>query len=562
MAIKTIQYVDLRTDFERGVALLARALRGEADAALPTPVRGKITGVDTLRVTLPYLMSVPLSGRDDDLNALRAGLGSARDPHVTQIVAVGGTGKSRVAAELALDYPNGAIWHRCTKASKAYEMTELIRQHYGLDEKVSPELVLASLDDAPPLIVIDNAEDVDPDTERRAAYAELAARIATRGVPVVLTARAAWSEMRPFRPHDLVPLTIEPAVRIALDFAAAEGIELAEDRARELAAAGRLHPRLIEFAVRQLHARGFERVKRQLEDLKQAGVQDALDEMIFKTMRQMVEQARGGVGAEQVLHHLTVFEGPFDWDAALALRPAGMDEGALDEALVTLQGWGFVRFDKVSERYTINEVVREALPTDEECHARHFDYYFARHGDFDANNNEDRHPSITRDWAELRAALRWGNEQRPGDSVALAWALHYFMQLRAPKVEWRSVIESAHEAANQADDRLGQANTLQGLGDVARMQNEYEPARDYYERAFALGTQIGDFPVRLNCLWQLGRLERALGNMEAACEFFRRALALADSHPFFKTHPLAQRWRDEYTALGCDAELNGPAQHD
>lgn len=526
LSIKMIQYADLRTDFERGVALLGRALRGETDAALPTPVRGKITGVDTLRVTLPYLMAVPLSGRDDDLATLRAGLGSPPDPHVTQIIAVGGTGKSRVAAELALNHPNGAIWHRCTKASEAYEVTELIRRHYGLDEKAPPEHVLGALDGAAPLIVIDNAEDVDPGTERRAAYAELATRIATRGVPVVLAARAAWNELKPLRPHDLIPLTVEPAVRIALGFAAAEGLELTEDKARELAIAGRLHPRLIEFAVRQLHERGFERVKRQLQDLEQADVQEALDEMIYKTVRQMAEQARDGAGAEQVLRHLTVFESPFDWDAAMALKPMDLNENTLDDALVTLQRWGFVRFDKASERYAIDEVVRGALPPDEACHARHFEYYFALYGDYDANMDEDRHTAIARDWVELRAVLLWGNHQQPRNAAVLAFALNYYMHLHLPRVEWGSVIENAYEAANRIDDQMGQANTLRALGDVAFVQNDYAPARNYYERALALYQRIGARFGQANTLQALGGVARTENAFELACSYYDRALSL------------------------------------
>ncbi len=620
--IKMIQYADLRADFNAGAAAIARALKGEKSPAAPTPVKARITGAETMRAYLPYLNTVPLTGRDADLEKLRAMLGA----HVTQITAVGGTGKSRIAAEIALSAAHGAIWHRCSETSGAYQVIDLIRQHYGFDEKTPDDRALAALDSGAPLIVIDNAEDVTAGTERRTAYTDLLQRIAAHGAFIVLTARAVWDELKPRKEHPLHPITLDQAEQVALAFAAAEGITLEAGEARQLAEHSRLHPRLIEFSIRQLHERDFADVKRQLVELKHDDVQEMLDEMIRKTVRQMRETAKSGANAEALLKRLTVMRGAFDREAVRALTPDGMNA---DDALVTLTRWKFVRKD--GERWKVDDVVSGALPPDADTQAAHFAYYAGLHADGEANNNEDRHPLIAADWLNIRAGLAWGLEQQPTEAVAWIDALGYSLMLRDAYSEWRELAQQGYEAAARHDDllgqanmlkalgdvaqmtneygsareyyaqalpvyeaigdrlgaantlkalgdvarmtneygsareyygkalhvyeksgsRLGAANTFQALGDVARMTNEYWSAREYFGKALTLGEQIGDFTVRLNSLVGLARVEAAEGHQAEACAYFRRLFALADSHPFFKSHPVVDSWRRQYADLGC-----------
>lgn len=551
LSIKLIQYTDLRTDFDGGLDKLVRALRGERGPDLPTSIKGKITGIDTMRENLPYLSSVPLTGRDADIEAIQSKLG----PHVTQLTAVGGTGKSRVAAEIALAYPHGAIWHLCTPLSSAFEITESVRRHYGLDEKAPEADVLAALDTAPPLIVLDNAEDVPPGSEQRAAYVALTARIAGHGAPLLLTSRAVWDALKPRREHFLAPLDVETAAALACEFAAADGLTLSKDDARALAEAARLHPRLIELAVRQLHERDLPDVLRMLRELKHDDIQEALAEMILKTVRQMAAQAKGGAGAERLLRRLTVFRGPFDRPAIEALKPADMDADGLSDALVVLQRWRFLR-RQPNERLLLDDVTIGALPPDEDAAALHFAHYISAHHDFNANNNEDRHPKIEADWPNIRAALAWGWANKPESTVDFAWALHYFMQFRAGLAEHHAMMEAAQATAKRVGyqrgeantlralgdlalvqdtynksgifyedalslyqsigDCLGQANTLQALGDLALIKNEYREGRDFYNRALQLGQQLGNLPVCLNALSCLGLAEQQLNNLAAA----------------------------------------------
>jgi tetratricopeptide (TPR) repeat protein len=485
----------------------------------------KFTGKDEMRVSLPYLDSVPVTGREEEIEAIRGALGG----RVTQIVAIGGAGKSRLAAEIALQYPTGAIWHRCSAGTADYQVTDAIRDHYNLSKEASEDQILAALDNKPPLIVLDNAEDLEAGSERRKKYVELCTKLVHR-TPVLLTSRVSWDELKPRKEIKLKPLNIGEATQIALDFASADDIQLSEAEARELADAARLHPRLIEFAVRQLHERRKERVLRLLHDLEHEELQDVLEEMIRRTVRQMAAEARHGADADALLRCLTACRGTFDMQAISALRPDGMDEDRLDDALTTLQRWGFVR--RVSEeRYSIDDVTTSSLPPDEDARVRHFNHYSDLHArDVNINKDERHHPTIERDWANIRAALEWGWGGRTKEAVDLVIAFHFYMQLHVSLMELRVVTEDAYREAVRIDYKFGQANTLYALAELAGVVSEYSEARQYLEKALvnyeAIGSQMGT----ANTLMRLGDISRMQARHNEAQVYLQRALRVFDQH--------------------------------
>jgi uncharacterized protein HemY len=101
-------------------------------------------------------------------------------------------------------------------------------------------------------------------------------------------------------------------------------------------------------------------------------------------------------------------------------------------------------------------------------------------------------------------------------------------------------------------DRLGQANILKSLGDIAYIQNEYSAMREAFQRALNLATQIGDFAGRLHGLAGLAQVEKATGSQSSACDYYERVLGLAVSHPAFANHPVVEGWRREFADLGCE----------
>ncbi|MEM9951773.1 MAG: tetratricopeptide repeat protein [Chloroflexota bacterium] len=100
--------------------------------------------------------------------------------------------------------------------------------------------------------------------------------------------------------------------------------------------------------------------------------------------------------------------------------------------------------------------------------------------------------------------------------------------------------------------RLGQANTLQSLSDVLRMTNQYDDAIQYYQQALQLGREIGDFTSQLNSLRGLAYTYHAQDQLEQACDYASQLLKLAESHDFFRTHPLVQGWRNTFQSWGCE----------
>jgi hypothetical protein len=91
----------------------------------------------------------------------------------------------------------------------------------------------------------------------------------------------------------------------------------------------------------------------QLNDLKGKRVQEALDEMIQKSLRQMTAQ-EGNDAPEALLKCLTVFAGRVDYEAISALKPETLTADDLDDALDVLQKWRFVRYDRGEARYSVD----------------------------------------------------------------------------------------------------------------------------------------------------------------------------------------------------------------
>ncbi len=220
--------------------------------------------------------------------------------------------------------------------------------------------------------------------------------------------------------------------------------------------------------------------------------------------------------------------GTFDRAAAMAVW-GDADEDDADDALNDLVRAGLllVENDRYNRHALLYAYARALLRREgelDETRQRHFDHYATLHGDYDANNNEDRHPAIQLDFEDLRAALAWGWDHEPRQAVDLVWALTYYMSLRESLETRRLLLTAAHQAAERSGYERGQANTLRALGDVARMENEYGAARGYYDRALPVYEQIGDRLGQAHTLLALGDVARMENEYAAARGYYDRAL--------------------------------------
>ncbi len=476
LLISRIQYADLTADFEGNLNKLIAVLLGKAahDPTNPTASTLRLTGhIDSL------LRDIRLIGREADLTEVRRKVSEAP----TFILGVGGLGKSRLAAEVALtsSAPGGVVWHRCTETSTDESVLLELRQHYRLPKESDRPEVLAKLAANPILLVLDNAEDVTEGTQRRAGYVRLIKEIAPFKLPVLLTSRVEWSEVKPGRRHEPTALDLDAATQIVLEMQTALGVETdLSARAAEIAQAARLHPRLIEWAVGQIDHQGSDKVLKWLRELKNAKVQDALNEMVVKTYDLMKATAANGEDAAALLRRLNVCRGGFTYGAAKALTPLpalppgegeaqpdsteAWDEDRLDNALDTLQSWRFIHRDAASGRYSIDLVVIAALGEGDSAHLPHYAYYKAL-----ANHHREKQDYLGLDVESdnLEAAFEWAmSAERYEDAYWLYAACSNFLANRGrfpQRMEWLERV--ATKLADSPDEAL-RANVQNSLGNL------------------------------------------------------------------------------------------------
>jgi hypothetical protein len=75
-------------------------------------------------------------------------------------------------------------------------------------------------------------------------------------------------------------------------------------------------------------------------------------------------------------------------------------------------------------------------------------------------------------------------------------------------------------------DRLGEANTIQALGDVARLQDRYDEATERYQQALPIYRQIGARLGEANTLVSRARLAIASGERAQAASEMAEAIRI------------------------------------
>ncbi|RME95533.1 MAG: hypothetical protein D6773_18300, partial [Alphaproteobacteria bacterium] len=119
--------------------------------------------------------------------------------------------------------------------------------------------------------------------------------------------------------------------------------------------------------------------------------------------------------------------------------------------------------------------------------AQHFAVYNTLHGNYNTNNDEDRHPLIRADFENIQQALQWGFEHQPQTACDFVYALTYYMQFHVPMTLQHTLLTAAYQSVkDDTEATQQQANTLKALGDLSLRQAELSAARGYYDRALPL----------------------------------------------------------------------------
>jgi tetratricopeptide (TPR) repeat protein/transcriptional regulator with XRE-family HTH domain len=132
--------------------------------------------------------------------------------------------------------------------------------------------------------------------------------------------------------------------------------------------------------------------------------------------------------------------------------------------------------------------------------------------------------------ANLHAATDYAaSHGRPEHAIAIAAAISGFLTFRGYGDQSAALHQTALAAARQASDRLGEADTLAGLGVLQGDAGDYPAAAASLARAVALYGDAGDLPGQAHALNELAYLYVLTADYPAAAANAQRALALAHS---------------------------------
>ncbi|MDZ4798615.1 MAG: tetratricopeptide repeat protein, partial [Bryobacteraceae bacterium] len=140
-------------------------------------------------------------------------------------------------------------------------------------------------------------------------------------------------------------------------------------------------------------------------------------------------------------------------------------------------------------------------------------------------------PEVIRSWAEANsdpAARLKGDQDAPGRerlAQALLQAGRLFQDLYRQE-EARSFMLEALPIFREVGDRLGEANCIMSLGDIALRRSDHEQARLRFLEALPIYREVGDRLGEANCIKSLGNIALDRSDHEQARLRFLEALPI------------------------------------
>ena len=124
-----------------------------------------------------------------------------------------------------------------------------------------------------------------------------------------------------------------------------------------------------------------------------------------------------------------------------------------------------------------------------------------------------------------------------------------FLAVRGHWDQSAALHQTALTAARQAGDRLGEADTLAGLGVLQGETGDYPAAAASLARALALYGDVGDLPGQAHALNELGYLHVLTGDYPAAAASHQQVAGASPQ----RQRPLALRPTPSSTWAWCSS---------
>jgi predicted ATPase/Tfp pilus assembly protein PilF len=539
------------------------AAANTAERRPPPAPSGSRTAADAGRLRLTRLLAprTPLIGRHDERRDIARALDGAR---LITLTGVGGTGKTRLAVQVAADvanrYPDGVGFVDLSVVRDPALLATAVAIACGLAPAAATDaeaVLIDALTDQHLLLVVDNVEHL---VEGAAALGRLLA--AAPGLQVLATSRVALriygehtvrvpplalTGRAPQRPEDseAVQLFIERASAARHDFAptlddlsviseicrTVDGLPLAI----ELAAA-----KTRTYALRELLLLLQSRVS-----VLSGGPRDAPDRQ--RTLRATLDWSFAllSLPAQRLLGCVGIFAGRFDIAAAAAVSDEP-EEATVGELLDELSEHSMVEIRSgAGPRFALLHTVREyalarlAERGDEEAvERRNLGHHLAQARALPAPAETGRSNALTlleAAYPNIRVALDYAH--RAGDAdpdcltdgLLLATAVGPLWRYRGPLAEGRLYLQRLLDVERGRVDAPTRAGAVLQLCALTCFAGDYEIAVDYSRQCIELFQQLDDPRGLARAYRYRGECAYAVGDLDTATAMFEQALQIARS---------------------------------